>query len=96
MADPVRSAVGFVPCVAVATPIRAREGAALVAKQLAFDQALRNGSAIDENKGTVTARRFVLDCACGEFLPRTALASNDHLRARGSGFFDQAYGPAYR
>ena len=81
---------------AFATAIRAREGAALVAKQFAFDQGLRNGRAIDGDEGPATARRFVVDCACGQLLPRTALASNDHRRARGSGFFDQAYGPAYR
>ena len=81
---------------AFATAIRAREGAALVAKQFAFDQGFRNGRAIDGDEGPVTARRFVVDCACGQLLSRTALASNDHRRARGSGFFDQAYGPAYR
>src|SRR5208282_2607395 len=81
---------------AFAPAIRAGEGAALVAEQFAFDQGLRNGRAIDGDVGTAMARRFVVDCTCGQLLSRTTLASDDHRRARGSGFFDQAYGPAYR
>jgi len=56
----------------------------------------RNGCAIDGDEGPATARRFVVDCTCGQLFPRTALASNDYRHARGSSFFDQAYGPAYR
>jgi hypothetical protein len=41
---------------AFAPAIRAGEGAALVAKQFAFDQGLRNGRAIDGDEGPVTAR----------------------------------------
>jgi hypothetical protein len=41
-------------------------------------------------------RRSVVDRTCGQLFPRTALAGDDHRRARRSGFFDQAYGPAYR
>jgi len=81
---------------AFAPAVRARECAALMAEQFAFDQGLRNGRAIDGDEGPATARRFVVDCTCGQLLSRTALASNDYRHARGSGFFDQAYGPAYR
>ena len=76
--------------------ISARKGPAFVAEQFAFDQAFRDCRAIDCDVRSVLPRRSVVDRACGQLFPGTALASNDHRRARRSGFFNQAYGPAYR
>jgi hypothetical protein len=73
-----------------------RSHPALVAEQFAFDQAFSDCRAIDCDVRSALPRRSVVDRACGKLFPRTALASDDHRRARGSGFFDQAYGPAYR
>jgi len=80
----------------LAPAIRARKGPALVAEQFAFDQAFRDRRAIDCHVRSILARRPVVDCACGQLFSRTALASDDHRRARKSSFFYQAYGPAYR
>jgi hypothetical protein len=67
-----------------------------VAEQFAFDQAFRDRRAIDCHVRSILARRSVVDRAGGQLFSRTALASDDHRRARKSGFFYQAYGPAYR
>jgi hypothetical protein len=80
----------------LAAAIRASKSPTLVAEQFAFDQAFRDSGAIDCHVWWVLARRSVVNRAGGPLFPRTALASDNHRRARKSGFFDQAYGPAYR
>jgi hypothetical protein len=77
----------------LAAAIRTCKGPAFVAEQFAFDQAFRDRRAIDCHVRSVSARRPVVDGACGQLFPRTPLASDDHRRARRSGFFDQAYWP---
>jgi hypothetical protein len=80
----------------LAAPIGACKGPAFVAEKFAFDQAFRDSGAVDCYVRSVLARRLVVDRARGQLFPRTALAGDDHRRARRSGFFDQAYGQAYR
>ena len=45
------------------------EGAALVTKQLAFEQGIRDGGAVHRHKGTFGARRVVVDGSRYQLLP---------------------------
>ena len=58
---------------------RAGEGSFFVTEQLALQQVLRNGRAIDGEEWPVVARAVLMDGASDEFLSRSALAG-DHDR----------------
>ena len=63
-------------------PVGPGEGALLIAKQLAFQQLVRDGSAIHFDERFLAAARLRIDHARHHFLARTAFATDQH---RGSG-----------
>ena len=62
----------------------AGEGAALVAKQLAFDQAGRDGRAVDLDEGLVVPRRAEVQRPGDQLLAGAALGGDEHGRGAGS------------
>ena len=64
---------------------RAREGAALVAEELALEDRLGDGGAVDGDERPARARRPLVDVAREELLARAALAEDEHRRLTGRG-----------
>ena len=60
-------------------PVRAGEGAALVAEELGLDERLRQGRAVDGHERTVRPRAPVVDGVGQHLLARAALAREEHL-----------------
>ena len=58
-----------------AAPVGPGEGALLVAEQLALDERLRQGAAVDRQEGPIRAGAVLVDRAGDQFLPGAALAS---------------------
>ena len=67
---------------------RAREGAARVAEELALDQLLGNGRAVDLHEGAGGAEAQVVDVPRDELLARAVLAEDQHAPVGGSGLRD--------
>ena len=63
----------------------AREGALLMAEDLALQQGLGNGGAIDGDEGPLSAGRKLVERARGQLLARAALARDQDRRGRGRG-----------
>ena len=61
-------------------PMRAREGALLVAEELGLEQPLGNGGAVDLDEGPLAARGRHMDGAGDEILAHTALTSDQNGR----------------
>src|SRR6266571_3543893 len=55
-----------------------REGAALVAEQLVFHQALGDGGTIQRDKGMIAALRQMMNCASEKLLPGAAFAEEQN------------------
>ena len=64
------------------------ESAFAVAEQLALEQILGDGRAVDGHKIAVFAQRLVVQCPCHQLLARTAFAGDQH---RGGGVGDERY-----
>ena len=83
---------------ALAPIARVREGAALVAEDLALEQRLRHGRAVDRHEGTGRAPRQLVQRAGHQLLAGAGLAVDQHRRGGGRGLLDQAvdilHGPA--
>src|SRR6185437_17060324 len=60
---------------------RAREGAALVAEQLGFDELLGQRRAVDGDERLVGARPVEMQRACDQLLAGAGLAEDQHRRA---------------
>ena len=67
----------------------AGEGAFLVAEELALDQRLGNGRAVDGDKGLAAAGAEVVQGAGDEFLAGAALAGDEHRNVAGGDTLDQ-------
>src|SRR4029453_1297639 len=65
-------------------PLRARESAALVAEELAFEKRLRKPGAVHRDELVLRARSARVQEPCDQLLSRTRLAKDDdrHLRRR--------------
>ena len=59
---------------------RAREGAALVPEQLAFDERRRQRAAVDRDEGPAAAATAAVDRARDELLARAGFAGHQHRR----------------
>ena len=59
---------------------RARESAALVPEQLAFDERRRQRAAVDRDEGPAAAATSAVDRACDELLARAGFAGDQHRR----------------
>ena len=70
-------------------PRGAGEGALFVAEQLAFEQVVGNGGAIDGDEALAAPRRQVVHGAREELLARAALAEQQDGGARARDFFDR-------
>src|SRR5262249_38191475 len=57
-----------------------REGAALVAEELALEQGVREGGAVDRDEAAALALPLEVDGAGGELLPRARFAVDQHRR----------------
>src|SRR5262249_5763255 len=66
----------------------ARECAALVAEELAFEESCRNGRAVDLHEGTLAALAALVDGACHELLARAGLAEDEYRRVGGRDHLD--------
>ncbi len=71
-----RSLVGHFKEAGLAFFAGAREGAADVAEEFAFEEVCRQGGAVDSHEGAVAAVAGVVDALSEEFFPRTAFALN--------------------
>src|SRR5262249_42520023 len=58
--------------------MRSREGAALVAEQLALQQVTRHGGAIHLDEGLAASRGQMVDGTSDEVLPRSRLTADEH------------------
>ena len=56
----------------------AEEGAAFVTEEFAFHQAIRNGSAVENNKRARTSVRSAVQMRCDQFFPCTAFPGDQH------------------
>src|ERR1700737_4898000 len=72
------------------------EGAALVAKQFAFEQALGQRRAVDCYVGAVAPRRGVVDSARDDFLAGATVALDNYRGRTRRGLLDQRHHPAHR
>jgi hypothetical protein len=77
-------------------PVRAREGPALVAEQLRFQELGGDGRAVDLDEGTRAPGRARVDGAADEVLADPALAANEDRRVRVSDELDEAPDRAHR
>src|SRR5207245_8524176 len=66
-----------------ALPDGAREGAPLVAEQLALEKARRDGGAVDLDEGPLATPAQVVNRARDQLLPGARLAEDEHGRVRG-------------
>ena len=78
------AAVGQVQ-VAVLVLVSAGKGPLAVAEKLAFQQALRNGAAVDNDKGPRRPSAHVMDRPGHQFLARAGFAVDDDVGVRGRG-----------
>src|SRR6516164_8312876 len=72
--------------------MRAGERAFFMPKKLAFEKGLRNGAAIDGDKGPLFAPAATVDTESGHFLACTALAQDEDRRIGGRHFADRGKG----
>ena len=90
-----RAAVGQLE--AAGPPLRrAGECAFLMAEDFALDQCLRNGRAVDRDKGPRFARAQIMQRPRHQLLAGAALAGNQHRNVRGRNLLDQAEDLAHR
>jgi hypothetical protein len=68
--------------------VGAGERAALVAEQLALQQVLGYGAAVDGNEPRLAARAALVDGACHQFLARTRLAGDQDIDVRAGHLLD--------
>src|SRR5262249_22421784 len=80
---------------ALAALDRAREGALLVAEDLALQQSLGNGRAVDGHERALPARRQRMHRSGNELLPRSALAGDQERCVRGRRHLDLAHDLAH-
>jgi hypothetical protein len=69
---------------------RAGESAFLMTENLALDQRLGNGSAVDGHKGLRPARTQFVNGTGNEFLSRSAFACNQYRSGTGRDLLDEA------
>src|SRR6185295_2312693 len=62
---------------------RAREGALLVAEELALDEVRRHGAAVDDHEGPLLAARGIVDRVGDEVLAGAGLALDEDRGLRG-------------
>src|SRR5690606_32920010 len=72
----------------------AGEGALLVAEELAFEDGLGDGGAVDGDEGAVCARAIFVEGAGEELLAGAALAEEEHGGLARAGLADHVHGPA--
>ncbi len=79
-----RAAIGQLP-LSLAVLRGAREGALHVPEELALDEVLGNGRAVDLDERAGGAGRSPVEAACGHLLADAALAGDENARIRGAG-----------